>query len=158
MEQLGIAYPSKENGKEVGSSKPTLAEIVEINNNRKLKHVLKVGCLCDECKNSEEPHYFEYDSLLEKQRENISTVKCSKSNKPQDIKNLNRISIFAEKNNSGKTSLLESIYLLTNLSNANGILELIEIRSKISVNNFSVIWLRDQIKNFKIESKTKDNV
>ncbi len=55
------------------------------------------------------------------------------------IENLNRINIFAGFNNTGKTSLLEAIYLLTKQNDIASFLELIRLKNKM--NKLSPIWL-----------------
>lgn len=55
------------------------------------------------------------------------------------IDNLNRINIFAGFNNTGKTSLLEAIYLLTKQNDIASFLELIRLKNKIE--KLSPIWL-----------------
>lgn len=55
------------------------------------------------------------------------------------IENLNRINIFAGFNNTGKTSLLEAIYLLTKQNDIVSFLELIKLKNKMY--ELSPIWL-----------------
>ncbi|MFA6761211.1 MAG: AAA family ATPase [Sulfuricurvum sp.] len=55
------------------------------------------------------------------------------------IENLNRINIFAGFNNTGKTSLLEAIYLLTKQNDIASFLELIRLKNKMD--KLSPIWL-----------------
>jgi AAA15 family ATPase/GTPase len=60
------------------------------------------------------------------------TVGNFKKLKNFKIKNLRRINILAGPNNSGKTTILEAIYLLCNQNDIGGLFQLIKSRSKIS--------------------------
>lgn len=57
-----------------------------------------------------------------------------------DIRHLNRINIFAGKNNSGKTTLLEAVYLLSQLNDLNAFIELERNRGKFT-DRFNPKWL-----------------
>ncbi|MBL0266371.1 MAG: AAA family ATPase [Leptospiraceae bacterium] len=57
-------------------------------------------------------------------------IKNYKKFKNLELKNLNRINIFAGKNNAGKTTLLEAILLLANQNNYRAIFEIIMKRAK----------------------------
>jgi len=63
-----------------------------------------------------------------------------------EIKYLNKINIFAGINNSGKTTLLESVNLLANLNNINDFFEIQRKRGKFN-NNLSAVWLDSVFKN-----------
>ena len=69
----------------------------------------------------------------------IKIIKYRKLNN-LSIKFLNRINIFAGKNNSGKTSLLETVYLLSQLNDINAFLELERYRGKF-YESFNPKWL-----------------
>lgn len=56
------------------------------------------------------------------------------------VRHLNRINIFAGKNNSGKTTLLEAIYLLSQLNDLNAFIELERYRGKFA-EQFNPKWL-----------------
>ena len=56
------------------------------------------------------------------------------------IQHLNRINIFAGKNNSGKTTLLEAVYLLSQLNDLNAFVELERFRGKFT-ERFNPKWL-----------------
>ncbi|MBK8393838.1 MAG: AAA family ATPase [Leptospiraceae bacterium] len=73
------------------------------------------------------------------------------------VKDLNRINIFAGKNNSGKTSLLEAIYQIAMLSDIDGVLEIVTRRSKVSINSVRIDWLKEQINDYQIEGKTRNS-
>ncbi len=60
------------------------------------------------------------------------------------ISHINRINIFAGKNNSGKTSMLEAVYLLSQLNDINAILELERYRGKFG-ESFNPKWLSRNI-------------
>jgi AAA15 family ATPase/GTPase len=80
------------------------------------------------------------------QFDSISLLKY-KGFKPQlEIKNLNRINLFAGENNVGKSSLLEAVYLLASQNDINALLELYRRRGKF-MNSLPVTWL---VKEFSI--------
>jgi AAA15 family ATPase/GTPase len=62
----------------------------------------------------------------------FSEIKISKYKKFQnfELKNLNRINLFAGKNNAGKTTLLEAVLLLSNQTNYRAIFEITMKRAK----------------------------
>ncbi len=60
------------------------------------------------------------------------------------IENLNRVNIFAGKNNAGKSSLLEAIYILTRQNDIFSLLDLFRRRGKL--NSLSAKWLDNQLK------------
>lgn len=62
-----------------------------------------------------------------------------------NLQNLKKINIFAGDNNSGKTSLLESIYLLCYQNSFSGLYEIIRRRGKISENRMDMTWFMEQI-------------
>jgi len=64
-----------------------------------------------------------FDSLLIKQYKIFKDFKIDK---------LNRINIFAGFNNTGKTTLLEAIYLLTKQNNIGAFFELIKLKNKLT--------------------------
>lgn len=61
--------------------------------------------------------------------------------------NLKRINIFAGNNNVGKTSLLESIFLLCYQNSFSGLYEVIRRRGKIPDNKMDMNWFVGQISN-----------
>lgn len=63
------------------------------------------------------------------------------------ISNLNRLNIIAGDNNSGKSSLLEAIYILCHQTNYMGIYEVVRRRAKISDNRINQEWFVQQIPN-----------
>ena len=72
------------------------------------------------------------------------------------IRHLNRINIFAGKNNSGKTSLLEAVYLLSQLNDINALIELERHRGKFG-EMFHSRWLaRNVNETLRISGKTGD--
>lgn len=63
------------------------------------------------------------------------------------LNKLSRINLFAGVNNTGKTSLLEAIYLLVKQNDVDGILEVIRRRGKISADQMQPTWLSNQLQN-----------
>lgn len=73
------------------------------------------------------------------------------------IGNLNRVNVFVGDNNSGKTSFLESIYLLINQNNLDGYFDLWRRRSKMS--NLNINWLINEYEdNVAVEGIFDDKV
>jgi len=72
----------------------------------------------------------------------FSEISFSRYRKLQqlDIRHLNRINIFAGKNNSGKTTMLEAVYLLSQLNDLNVFIELERYRGKFT-ERFNPLWL-----------------
>ena len=64
------------------------------------------------------------------------------------IDNLNRINIFAGFNNTGKTTLLEAIYLLTKQNNIGAFFELIKLKNKLTKLNTHYLnsYFQDEIR------------
>jgi AAA15 family ATPase/GTPase len=58
------------------------------------------------------------------------------------LKKLNRINVFAGLNNSGKTSILEAVYLLANLNDINAFLEMEKYRAKFT-GDLHAKWLEN---------------
>jgi len=56
------------------------------------------------------------------------------------IKNLSRINLFAGINNSGKTSLLEALYLLCRQTDFDGVLEVVRRRGKLAEDQLTPDW------------------
>ena len=125
------------------------------------------------------------ESSLEIQSENISVcfakgrvqhfnslfIEKYKVFKEFRIDKLNRINIFAGFNNTGKTTLLEAIYLLTKQNNIGAFFELVKLKNKLTKLNTHYLnsYFQDEIKvsgNFnevtteinlrKFEAKAKD--
>jgi len=63
------------------------------------------------------------------------------------IDKLSRINLFAGINNSGKTTLLEAVYLLTRQNDFDGLVEVIHRRGKISHDQIDPEWFMAQISN-----------
>jgi AAA15 family ATPase/GTPase len=80
---------------------------------------------------------FEYgNNITQFNSINITNYKVFKD---FSIDKLNKINIFAGFNNSGKTSLLEAVYLLTKQNDITSFLELIRLKNKLS--SLSPSWL-----------------
>ena len=62
-----------------------------------------------------------------------------------EFNNCKRINVFAGDNNVGKTSLLESIFLLSYQNNFRGLQEIIRRRAKIADNKVEARWFGNQI-------------
>jgi hypothetical protein len=62
-----------------------------------------------------------------------------------EVNELSRINLFAGLNNSGKTSLLEAIYLLCKQNDFNGLAEVTRRRGKVAEGNVPFKWLADQL-------------
>nr|WP_093186245.1 AAA family ATPase [Thiocapsa sp. KS1] len=61
------------------------------------------------------------------------------------IGKLSRINLFAGANNSGKTTLLEAIYLLTRQNDFDGLIEVIRRRGKVPKDQIDPEWLLEQM-------------
>lgn len=59
--------------------------------------------------------------------------------------NLSRINIIAGINNSGKTSLLEAIYLLARQNDLDGLLEVMRRRGKVTTDQLDPEWMLEQL-------------
>lgn len=65
------------------------------------------------------------------------------------IDKLNKINIFAGLNNTGKTSLLEAIYLLTKQNDLNAFFEIMRLKNKFE--KLSPVWVNKTLSESKIE-------
>lgn len=72
-------------------------------------------------------------------------VRAYRSLNGLSLNKISRINLFAGLNNSGKTSLLESIYLLCKQNDFNGIVDVLRRRGKIQEDHISPRWLTDQL-------------
>jgi len=61
------------------------------------------------------------------------------------IDTLSRVNLFAGANNSGKTTLLEAIFLLTRQNDFDGVLEVIRRRGKVPKDQLDPQWLLEQL-------------
>jgi len=62
-----------------------------------------------------------------------------------ELTKLSRINLIAGLNNSGKTTLLEAIYLLCRQNDFSGLLEVIRRRGKVAVDKINPEWFIDQL-------------
>lgn len=62
-----------------------------------------------------------------------------------DMNQLSRINIIAGINNSGKTSLLEAIYLLARQNDLDGLLEVMRRRGKVATDQLEPEWMLEQM-------------
>jgi predicted ATPase len=62
-----------------------------------------------------------------------------------EMTNLSKINIVAGINNSGKTSLLEAIYLLARQNDLDGLLEVMRRRGKVTTDQLDPEWLMEQM-------------
>lgn len=60
------------------------------------------------------------------------------------LKNLRRINLFVGANNSGKTTLLEAIYLLTQLNDAYKLVDIVKLRGRIE-GDAKINWLLENV-------------
>jgi AAA domain, putative AbiEii toxin, Type IV TA system len=72
-------------------------------------------------------------------------VKNYKKLQGLNLHKLSKINLFAGLNNSGKTTLLEAIYLLTRQNDFAGILEVIRRRGKVPEDHINPEWLIEQL-------------
>jgi AAA15 family ATPase/GTPase len=81
----------------------------------------------------------------------ISIIRYRKLNSIK-LRNVSQVNLIVGANNSGKTTLLESIYLLANLNNLNGVLELERLRGRFN-STISSQWIDRNFKgaDFKVE-------
>lgn len=79
--------------------------------------------------------------------QHFSSLEIEAYKKLQGLKlhKLSKINLFAGLNNSGKTTLLEAIYLLTRQNDFAGILEVIRRRGKIPEDHINPEWLIEQL-------------
>ena len=73
------------------------------------------------------------------------TLEAYKGLRNLTLSKLSRVNLIAGLNNSGKTSLLEGIYLLARQNDFDGILEVIRRRGKIPEDHIQPQWLVEQI-------------
>jgi len=62
-----------------------------------------------------------------------------------EVHKISKINLFAGVNNSGKTSLLEAIYLLCKQNDFNGVVDVLRRRGKIPEGHIPPKWLTDQL-------------
>jgi AAA15 family ATPase/GTPase len=72
------------------------------------------------------------------------TIIQFKKFKNLNLKKINKVNIFAGKNNTGKTSVLEAIYLLLKQNNVNGIYDVMSRRAKLT-DSIPTKWLASMI-------------
>lgn len=72
-------------------------------------------------------------------------VNSYKQLKSVKIEKLSKINIFAGLNNSGKTTLLEAIYLLAKQNDFDGLLEVMRRRGKFSADQIDPEWILEQV-------------
>lgn len=75
-----------------------------------------------------------------------------------NLSNLKRINIFAGINNSGKSSILEAVYLLCRQNDFNGLQEVIRLRGKISDKKIASDWFLEQVNDIKMEGTFDDKI
>ncbi|MEE1058870.1 MAG: AAA family ATPase [Treponema sp.] len=75
-----------------------------------------------------------------------------------NLSNLKRINIFAGINNSGKSSILEAVYLLCRQNDFNGLQEVIRLRGKISDKKIASDWFLEQVNDIKVEGTFDDKI
>ncbi len=95
------------------------------------KNLLKKNVFYPE-NNNIKTHFFEKEVVKHFDFINIKDYKLFQN---FEIDGLNRINIFTGFNNSGKTTLLEAIYLLTQQNNMGAFFEIIKLKNKLDVLN-----------------------
>jgi AAA15 family ATPase/GTPase len=86
-----------------------------------------------------------FNAIIEQHFSSI-TIGAYKKFNQFTVENLNRINLFAGINNSGKTSLLEAIYLLSQQNDVTALLETTRRRGKVATTDaLSPLWLQEQI-------------
>jgi AAA15 family ATPase/GTPase len=107
-----------------------------------IKTVHKIEQLLSAIKGNIFPHPGTAEIYQKKTAGHFSQIGLARYRKLQhlNIQHLNRINIFAGKNNSGKTSLLEAVYLLSQLNDFNAFIELERYRGKFTA-RFNPLWL-----------------
>lgn len=73
------------------------------------------------------------------------------------LSKISRINVFAGINNSGKTTLLEAIYLLARQNDFDGLLEVMRRRGKVAADHLDPEWLLEQLSGEISLSGTFDN-
>jgi len=73
------------------------------------------------------------------------------------LNKISRINLLAGLNNSGKTTLLESVYLLCRQNDFSGLLEVVRRRGKISEDKLNPEWFTDQLTHSAVISGMFDN-
>lgn len=74
-------------------------------------------------------------------------IKQYKRLKNFKLEKISQINLFAGLNNSGKTTLLEAIYLLCRQNDFSGLLEVVRRRGKISEDKLNPEWFIEQVQN-----------
>lgn len=72
----------------------------------------------------------------------VNAYRCLKE---FEIEKIARVNLFAGVNNSGKTSLLEALYLLCKQNDFNGIVDVLRRRGKIPEDHIPPRWLTEQL-------------
>ncbi len=80
--------------------------------------------------------------LFEQLRQHFSEIEIVKYRRLEDVnvKHIKRINLFAGGNNRGKTTILETFYLLTQANNLNAYIDLVRYRGKFS-GEFNSKWV-----------------
>ncbi len=72
-------------------------------------------------------------------------IKSYKKFKNFELKGLSKINFFAGLNNSGKTTLLEAVYLLMRQNDFKGVLNVIRRRGKVPEDQLNIQWLKNRL-------------
>jgi len=102
----------------------------------------------------------EYLCIFDQPKIHFSDFKINHFRRIQDLKiiNISRINIFAGINNSGKTSVLEAIYLLTSLNAPRNFINVISRRAKEPAFEIDMPWFVEQIPDTNIVGTFNENV
>jgi AAA15 family ATPase/GTPase len=84
-------------------------------------------------------------------------IKKYKGLKEIKLNKLSRINLFAGINNSGKTTLLEAIYLLCRQNDFSGLMEVVRRRGKVAEDKLNPEWFTEQLSQELIISGLFDN-
>ena len=114
---------------------------------RKLQGIVEINNTQDLSSGISYQYYFERTEL------HFTSVRVEQFRRFNQVnfKNFGRINIFAGINNSGKTTILEAIKLLTSLNSPSNFIDLISQRAKQTATQLDMDWFVDQLPNVKIE-------
>ena len=114
---------------------------------RKLQGIVEINNTQDLSSGISYQYYFERTEL------HFTSVRVEQFRRFNQVnfKNFGRINIFAGINNSGKTTILEAIKLLTSLNSPSNFIDLISQRAKQTATQLDMDWFVNRLPNVKIE-------
>lgn len=106
---------------------------------RKLQGIVEINNTQDLSSGISYQYYFEHTEL------HFTSVRVEQFRRFNQVnfKNFGRINIFAGINNSGKTTILEAIKLLTSLNSPSNFIDLISQRAKQTATQLDMDWFVD---------------